>query len=334
MRGMLPTFEDVLAAQRRVRDLTRVTPLLPYDAGSTHPDAPAVSIKPENLQRTGSFKLRGAMNFVASMDEVERARGVVTHSSGNHGQALACAAARFGVPATIVIPEGAPEVKVQRTLAWGARVLRSGQDGDSRAAVAADAVAETGGTLVPPYDHAWIVAGQGTMGLEIADALPEVANVLVCVGGGGLSAGTVLALQERAPHARVVGVEPELAADGVASLAAGERVRWSAEETTRTIADGVRTQQLGEVPFAILKEGLHGIVTVPEEAIVRAAAWWLREGGMVVEPTGALTLAAWWRLLEGGGSAGDVTLADGLTVLVISGGNADPAWLASTLQDG
>ncbi len=326
-----PSPADVLAARSRISKLIVETPLLSLDPDRTAKGAPAVWAKAESLQRTRSFKLRGAMNFVASLDEATRARGVVTHSSGNHGQALACAASRFGIPATVVIPEGAPEVKIERTKGWGATVLRCANDGASRAAVAEQAVQDTGGTLVPPYDHPWIVAGQGTMGMEISEQLPDVGNVLVCVGGGGLAAGTVLAMQERAPNAKVVGVEPELAADAKESLTKGERLAWTAEQTNRTIADGVRTQQLGGVPFPILRDGLAGIVTVPEDDIVRAARWWLREGGLAVEPTGALTLAAWWRILEGSGQADGVTLNDGPTVLVVSGGNADPTWLASLL---
>ncbi len=323
------TPDDVRSATARLAGRIHRTPLLPLaDAGPARV-GPALWAKPENLQRTGSFKLRGAMHALAAMDPDVRARGVVTHSSGNHGQALAAAAAAFEVPATVVIPEGAPDVKVRRTEAWGARVVRCANDDAARTAVADEAVEATGGTLIPPFDHPWIVAGQGTAAWEVADDLPDVANLLVCVGGGGLSAGSVLALQERAPDARVIGVEPTLAADGLASLRAGERITWPAADVTRTVADGVRTQALGAVPFEILREGLHGIVTVDEEAILDAAAWWLQVGGQVVEPTGALTLAAWWRLVAAGGAVDGVTLRDGPTVLVISGGNAAPERLAS-----
>lgn len=331
MPAMTLDPHDVRRAAERISGHVRRTPLLPLPDRGPGALAPHLWAKPENLQTTGSFKLRGAMNFLAAMDERERGRGVVTHSSGNHGQAVACAAATFDVPATVVIPEGAPEVKVERTRAWGATVLRCENSGVAREAAAQAVASETGATLVPPYDHAWIVAGQGTVGLEIAADLPEVANVLVCVGGGGLSAGTVLALRHTAPHARVIGVEPALAADAQASLRAGRRVAWTPERTNRTIADGVRTQQLGEVPWGVLKDGLHGIVTVPEEAIRAAAAWWPRFGRLVVEPTGALTLAAWRRLAEG--EADGVTLQDGPTVLVLSGGNVDDAVLSDLLRD-
>lgn len=336
MRPMDPTFADVRAAADRIAGLARRTPLLPLPErgpGALPVEAPSAGVwaKPENLQLTGSFKLRGAMNFLASLDPEVRARGVVTHSSGNHGQAVACAAATFGVPATVVIPEGAPAVKLERTRGWGATVLRCENDGEARARAADEAVQASGGTLVPPYDHPWIVAGQGTAGLEIAQDLPDVANVLVCVGGGGLSAGTVLALSELAPRAQVIGVEPELAADARDSLAKGERVAWTAAQTNRTIADGVRTQVLGEVPFRVLKDRLHGIVAVSEDEIRAAAAWWPRFGRMVVEPTGALTLAAWRRLARG--DADGLRLAAGPTVLVISGGNVDDDVLAALLRD-
>lgn len=326
-----PTPADVRAAAERIAGRVRRTPLLRLPDDGPGALAPDLWAKPENLQRTGSFKLRGAMNFLSSMTAADRARGVVTHSSGNHGQAVACAAASFGVPATVVIPEGAPEVKVERTRAWGATVLRCENSSVAREAAARAAAAESGGTIVPPFDHLWIVAGQGTAGLEIAADLPDVANVLVCVGGGGLSAGTVLALQETVPNARVIGVEPAFAADAQASLRAGDRVAWTAEQTNRTIADGVRTQQLGEVPWTVLKTGLHGIVTASEDEIRAAAVWWPRYARLVVEPTGALTLAAYRRLATG--EADGVRLADGPTVLVISGGNVDDAVLADLLAD-
>jgi threonine dehydratase len=325
------TYADVAAAALRIAGRARRTPLLALPADGPGALGPELWAKPESLQLTGAFKLRGAMNFLARLEPEVRARGVVTHSSGNHGQAVACAAATFGVPATVVIPEGAPVVKVERTAAWGATVLRCKPTGEDRARVAEEAAAARGATIVPPYDHPWIVAGQGTVGLEIADDLPQVANVVVCVGGGGLSSGIVTALAERAPHARVIGVEPAFAADAKESLARGERVTWSAEDTARTIADGVRTQTLGELPFRILHGRMHGVVTVSEDEIRAATAWWARHGRLVVEPTGALTLAAWRRLAQG--DADGVTLADGPTVLVISGGNVDGDVLASLLTD-
>ncbi|MDZ7801226.1 MAG: threonine/serine dehydratase [Trueperaceae bacterium] len=322
-----PTFADVRAAAERIAGRARRTPLLPLDDVGPGALGPDLWAKPENLQRTGSFKLRGATNFLAAMDPAQRARGVVTHSSGNHGQAVACAAHAFGVPATVVIPEGAPEVKVARTQGWGATVLRCANTASDRARGADEVVQREGATLVPPFDHPWIVAGQATAALEIAQDLDDIANVLVPVGGGGLSAGTVLALETLAPRARVIGVEPALAADAQESLRRGEPIAWPAEKTTRTWADGVQTQRLGDLPFRLLSQRLEGIVTVPEEALRPALGWWARHARLVVEPTGALTLAGWHRLTSG--ASDEVRLAPGRTVLMISGGNVDEAVLSS-----
>lgn len=307
------SLEQLRAAARRVAPYIYRTPLvrLPLEA--------EVYAKPENLQRTGSFKLRGALNFLASLGPGVRARGVCTHSSGNHGQALACAAKLFGVPAAVAIPEGAPEVKVERTRAWGAEVVRCGGSAAEREAAAERFVTERGYTLVPPYDHPWIVAGQGTVGLELIEELPEVANVLVPVGGGGLLAGVALAVGTLRPAAQLIGVEPELAADAAESFRRGERVSWPADKTTRTIADGVRTQAVGKVNFPIIRQHVDAFVTVSEAEILDAARWYLREARLVVEPTGALTLAA-YRRLERGEAAG-LGLQAGPSALVVSGGN-------------
>ena len=236
-----PDLADIRAAADRIAGAVFRTPLvrLPLEG--------EVYAKAENLQRTGSFKLRGAYNFLAALPREVRARGVVAHSSGNHAQGVACAAALFGVDATIVIPEGAPEVKIARTKAWGAEVVRCANTSDARMETAQRFVEERKVTLVPPFDHPWIVAGQGTVGLELAEDLPEVKNVLVCVGGGGLVAGVATALAARVPDAQVIGVEPELAADAKASFDSGTLQRWEARQTTRTVADGVRTQSLGRL---------------------------------------------------------------------------------------
>lgn len=313
----LPTLKDVRAAAARVAPVIFPTPLLRL------PLPGAVYAKPENLQRTNSFKLRGAYNFLAALPEAVRARGVTAHSSGNHAQGVACAAHLFGVSAAIAIPEDAAEVKVARTRAWGAEVVRCGGASAEREAAAQRLVAERGYTLVPPFDHPWIIAGQGTVGLELAEEMPEVANVLVPVGGGGLIAGVALALKALRPGARLIGVEPELAADAHESFARGERVAWSAEQTGRTVADGVRTQQLGRLNFELIRRHVDAIVTVSDGDILEAAAWYLHEAKLVVEPTGALTLAAYRQLAD------TSALNPGPTALVISGGNLEPARLAT-----
>jgi threonine dehydratase len=312
----VPTLAELEAAAARVATNAYRTPLvrLPLE-GAAFP----VYAKAENLQRTGSFKLRGATNFLARLEPDVRARGVVTHSSGNHAQGVACAAALAGVPATIVIPHGAPEIKVRRTLAWGARVERCDNAKEAREGTAARLAAELGATLVPPYDHPWIIEGQGSVGLEIADDLPDVANVLVCVGGGGLIAGVASALRARGSRARVIGVEPTLAADAGASFASGELVAWSAADVVRTVADGVRTQALGRTNFDVIRATVDAFVDVADEAILDGAAWMLREAHLTVEPTGALAFAAYRELA----AARSPLLRPGPTVVLVSGGNVD-----------
>ena len=316
------TLNDIEAAAARIQGTARRTPLLELD--------PGLYAKAENLQLTGSFKLRGAYNFLASLPKDTREKGVVADSSGNHAQGVACAAHLFGVPATIVIPKNAPPIKVERTRAWGAEIVRCENSSIERERVCHAFVKSHGYTRVPPFDHPWIVAGQGTVGLEIAEALPEVANVLVCVGGGGLLSGITTALRTLCPNAQIIGVEPELAADAQASLKAGRIERWDAALTTRTVADGVRTQNLGDLPFSLIQTRIAGIVTVSEADILDATRWYLTEAKLVAEPTGALTLAAYRHL--GRGSYQGVTLNPGPTVLLVSGGNVEPAWLADLLS--
>ena len=227
----------------------------------------------------------------------------------------------------IVIPRGAAALKVERTLELGAEVVRCDDSKAERARVAGELAAERRLTLVPPYDHPWIVAGQGTVGLEIAADLPEVANALICVGGGGLIAGVATALRALRPEIRLVGVEPTLAADAGASFREGRIVTWPAEDVVRTVADGVRTQSVGEVNFPLIRASVDAFAAVDEDAILAAAAWYLQRARLVVEPTGALTLAAYRALRERG------ALADGPTALIISGGNGDPALLARLMTE-
>lgn len=328
--GALPALDDIRAAYARVADGVVRTPLLRLHLRA-NPEA-VVYAKPENLQRTGSFKLRGALNFLSMLEPDVRARGVVAHSSGNHAQGVAYAARHFGVPATIVIPEGAAAVKVKGTLALGAEVRRCENTQAARLETAMAIARDQGSTLVPPFDHPWIVAGQGTLGLEIAEDLPDVANVIVPIGGGGLSSGIGVAIKALRPEARVFGVEPEFAADARESLERGERVTWSPERVTRTIADGVRTQSIGALNFALLRRDMSGVVTVTEDEIREATAWYANEAHLVVEPTGALSLAALRVLLAHEHHDGVPDLQDGPTVVVISGGNIDPEALCAILR--
>jgi threonine dehydratase len=319
---------DVHAAAARIAGHVVRTPLvrLPIDTPSGH----AVYAKPESLQRTGSFKLRGATNFIANLSPAQRARGVVAHSSGNHAQGVAAAARAFGVAATIVIPEGAIEMKVANTRALGATVVRCENTQQGREGTARAIAERTGAIMTPPYDHRDIVAGQGTVGLEIAEDLPDVANVIVPIGGGGLAAGVAIAVTGVRPGCQVIGVEPELAADAHQSLVEGRRVSWPSESVNATAADGVRTQSIGALNFAVLRELLTGVVTVGEDDITRAARWYATTAHLVTEPTGALSLAAVWRLLSGDSPDG-ISLHPGPTVLIISGGNVEPRALCTIL---
>lgn len=291
---------DVRAAAGRIRGHVLRTPLL------STVDCP-LWIKPESLQPTGAFKLRGATNAVLSLDG--GVRGVVTHSSGNHGQALAFAARAAGLPATVVMPHGAVPAKIDATRALGAHVELVPYT--SRAAVTAALARERGLTIVPPYDDPHVIAGQGTAGLEIAEDLPDVATVLVPIGGGGLAAGVCVALAGRG--VKVVGVEPALAADAAESLARGERVSWDPSTTARTSADGVRHATLGELTWEHLRRHLHSVVTVTEEEITDAVAFLAARFRLVAEPSGALSTAAYRHHAP--------TLPPGPTVAILSGGN-------------
>ncbi len=307
---------DIEEAAARIADDAVRTPLLRL------PLEGEVLVKPESLQRTGSFKFRGALNALASTPAGRLGRGVVADSSGNHGQGVAAAAKLLGIPATIVMPDNAVALKVERTRAWGAEIVRCGPSSDDRARAAAELRDTHGLEYVPPFDDPRIIAGQGTVGLEIAQDLGHVDTVVVCIGGGGLISGVATAVKALCPHARVIGVEPELAADAQESLRTGSRVRWSAADVSRTVCDGVRTQQLGELTFEAIRRLVDDIVTVSDEAVLAAVRWYALEAKLAIEPTGALTLAA----LQTG-----MVEAAGRTVLVASGGNVEPTLLASVL---
>jgi len=310
----LVSIDDVRLAAKNIAGLAFRTPLLPA------PWAGDVWLKPENLQPIGAFKVRGAAHAVAMLPPHRRAAGVVTHSSGNHGRALAYAAAAAGIACVVVMPDVAPAIKVDAVRALGAEIelVPPAQ----RVARVTELVAERGLEPVPPFDHPHIIAGQGTVGLEIAEDLPDVDVVLVPVGGGGLASGVATAVRALCPAATVIGVEPELAADAAESLRTGEVVIWPVEQTYRTIADGLRTN-LSELTFAHLSARLDGIVTVTEDEIRSAVGTLAREAHLVVEPSGALGIAA---LMHRRGD-----LPPGRTVAVLTGGNIDPALLRDLL---
>jgi threonine dehydratase len=308
-------IEAIRAAAATLDGVAARTPLVGF--------GPAVDrrfLKAESLQPIGAFKIRGAYVAVASLPREARARGVITYSSGNHAQGVARAARLLGVPVVVVMPSDAPEIKRERVAADGAEIVIVGTASDERQAVAERLAAERGLAIIPPFDDDRVIAGQGTVGLEIAEAMADVSAVLVPVGGGGLASGVAAAVRALAPSARVIGVEPELAADAQASLVAGRIVAWPAEQVSRTIADGTRTQALGRRTFAHLSALLDSIVTVTEAEIAAAVRLAAEVSRLVVEPSGALSIAALaFRSAELG-----LEGADGPVVAVVSGGNVDP----------
>ena len=314
----LVTLDEIRGAAERIRGVALHTPLLRWDHRTW--------LKPESLQPVGAFKMRGAYNAVASLTEAERAWGVVTYSSGNHAQAVARAARLLGAHATIVMPEDAPPVKVAGVRRDGAEVVFAGRTGEERHAIALEHVERDGRVMIEPYDDRRIIAGQGTCGLEIGEDLPEVTSVLIPVSGGGLSAGIATAIKALAPNARVIGVEPELAADARESLAMGEIVRWDGSLTTRTMADGLRVEKLGWLPFLHLRRFMDEIVTVSEEQMAEAMRQLATRARLVVEPSGAAGMAAH---LSG---AAPQPEGDDHRVIVISGGNVDPVAFAEILK--
>ncbi len=311
----LVTIDDVRAAAATLRGVAARTPLVPFG-----PPADRRFLKAESLQPIGAFKIRGAYVAVASLSVAERARGVITYSSGNHAQGVARAARLLGAPAVVVMPSDAPALKRARVEADGAEVVVVGPSSDERRVVAERIAAERGLVIIPPFDDDRIIAGQGTVGLEIAEDLPDVAAVLVPIGGGGLASGIAVAVKALVPGARVIGVEPELAADARQSLREGRVVRWAAADVSRTIADGTRTTAIGERNFAHLSALLDDIVTVTEDEIAAAVRLTAEESRLVVEPSGALSVAAMAFHSAEAGLAG----VDGPVVAVISGGNVDP----------
>lgn len=309
----LVSIDDVRKASARISGTVIRTPLL----GA--PWAGALSLKLEGLQPTGAFKLRGALNAVARLDPGERNHGVVTHSSGNHAQALAWAARAYGTPATVVMPESAAPVKIEATKALGAEVVMvPPAERDSRVE---QLRGERGLAFVPPFDHVDVIAGGGTVGLEIIEDHPDLDTVLVPVGGGGLISGIAVAIKSLAPNTRVVAVEPELAGDLAESMAAGERVAWAPEQTYRTIADGVRLPTVGELTWPHIHAYVDDAVTVAEDAILDGMRLITTRSRVVAEPTGALATAAYLATPERYGKA----------AAVVTGGNADPALLAEVL---
>ncbi|WP_109487852.1 threonine ammonia-lyase [Occallatibacter savannae] len=317
------TLEAIRAAAERIAGVTVKTPLV----RAYLPDVPGqIWLKAESLQPIGSFKLRGAANKILQLSKDEIKRGVITYSSGNHAQGVAYAAREVGAKAVIVMPSNAPAIKRAATLALGAEVVDVGVASSERLAKAEELVGEHGYVVIPPYDDEQIIAGQATCGLEIIESLPDVDLVLAPVSGGGLLSGIATAVKSISPQTKVFGVEPELAADAAESYRTGKLTTWPAEKTSRTIADGLRTQSLGERNFAHIRQFVDGIITVTEAEIRSAMRAIVGSARIVPEPSGAVTSAAMlFHRTE--------LPAFRTAVAVVSGGNVDPKVLAEVLTE-
>jgi threonine dehydratase len=316
---MMVTIHDIREAQARLRGVSVRTGLIQASLGEDGAGAASrkLYLKPENLQPIGAFKLRGAYNKIASLSPEERSRGVITYSSGNHGQGVAYAARALGAKAVIVMPSNAPAIKREATASLGAEIVLVGPGSLERQIRAEELSAQHGYVIVPPFNDEKIIAGQGTMGLEILEDLPEVETVLVPVGGGGMISGVAAAIKLSKPTARVIGVEPELAADAQASLRSGEIVQSTAEQASQTIADGLRTQSIGAINFEHIRLYVDDIVTVSESEIRDAMQWLATNPKTVAEPSGAVAVAGF--LFHE-----DQLPKTIINVAIISGGNVDP----------
>lgn len=312
------SLSDILAARALLAGVAVRTPLFDW-TGTTAKRK--LFLKLENLQPIGAFKLRGAYNKIASLTKEEQRRGVVGYSSGNHAQGVAYAARALNVKAVIVMPGNAPKNKLEATAALGAEIVMVGSGSEERRLRAEQLAAEHGYVIVPPYSDAKIIAGQGTVGLEILEDLPDVGTVLVPVGGGGLISGLSAAIKLTNPGVKVIGVEPALAADAQASLRAGHVVTLPAAQVSQTLADGLRTQSIGEINFEHIRTYVDDIVTVSEEEISEAMRSLSSNPRTVAEPSGATSVAAF--LFH----SSELPQTD-LNVAVISGGNIDPQTLA------
>lgn len=325
------TLDDIKAAQQKLRGITARTPLVRYYPPADKDASPnntggELWLKPESWQPIGAFKLRGAYNKIASLSDSERRNGVISYSSGNHAQGVAYAARSFGLKCVMVMPRNAPKVKVDATAALGAEIVVVGGSSAERMQKAEELAAQHGYAIVPPYNDAFIIAGQGTVGLEILEDCPDVDLVLVPVGGGGIASGVSTAVKLSGSKAKVVGVEPELANDAQQSFRKGEVVQLPAERVSSTLADGLRTQSVGPLNFEHISKFLDDIVTVTEDEIRSAMRRAVTSARIVAEPSGAVTFAAWLfhqkKLPEAK-----------KTVAIITGGNVEPQLLAEVLGE-
>ncbi|MGB2605542.1 MAG: threonine/serine dehydratase [Candidatus Sulfotelmatobacter sp.] len=317
------TLSDIQSARARLSGISVQTPLIEFKLCPE--DRRRLFLKPENQQPIGAFKLRGAYNKIALLSEQDRKRGVITYSSGNHAQGVAYAARALGVKAVIVMPGNAPAIKREATAALGAQIVFVGPGSTERQAKAEELAAQYGYVIVPPYNDGQIIAGQGTIGLEILEDLPEVETVLAPVGGGGLISGVATAMKLSKSSIKIIGVEPELAADAQASLRAGKIVPFPASEVSRTIADGLRTQSIGAINFEHICRYVDDIVTVTEDEIREAVKLLSANSNTVAEPSGAVAVAGF--LFHR-----DQLPKTKVNVAIISGGNIDPKVLEELRQ--
>ncbi|MDA8453227.1 threo-3-hydroxy-L-aspartate ammonia-lyase [Acidovorax sp. GBBC 3334] len=320
-RPALPTYDDVLGAARRLQGIAHRTPVLRSSTADERLGA-QLFFKCENLQRMGAFKFRGAYNTLVQLDAAQRERGVLAFSSGNHAQAIALSARLLDMPAVIVMPEDAPASKMAATREYGAQVVTYDRFNEDREAISRRLAAERGMVLVPPFDHPHVIAGQGTAALELLQDVPGLDYLFVCLGGGGLLSGCLLAAQHLAPSCKVVGVEPEAGNDVQQSLQAGHIVHIP---TPHTIADGAQSQAPGTLTFAIIQRLVHGVVTVADAQLVQALRFFAERMKMVVEPTGALAFA--------GAEHTGADLRGARVGVVVSGGNVDLPRYARFLAD-
>ncbi|MBE7940738.1 MULTISPECIES: threo-3-hydroxy-L-aspartate ammonia-lyase [Ramlibacter] len=318
----LPAFEDVTAAAARLRGHAHRTPVLRSATADARAGA-KLFFKCENLQRMGAFKFRGAFNALSRFTPAQRAAGVATFSSGNHAQAVALSARELGIPAAILMPLDAPRLKMEATRGYGAEVITYDRYTQDREALTRELAQARGMTVIPPYDHADVIAGQGTAALELFEEAGPLDHLFVPLGGGGLLAGSALAARALAPGCRVWGVEPEAGNDGQQSMARGEIVHI---DTPRTIADGAQTQHLGQLTFPIIRRDCAGVLTATDAQLVAAMHFMAERMKLLVEPTGCLGLAA----ALGAG----VPLAGQRVGIVLSGGNVDLARFASLVTGG
>ena len=306
------TTQDVLDATKRIQGYVRRTPVLTSELANRATQA-ELFFKCENLQKTGAFKFRGAYNALLQLSEAQKKKGVVAFSSGNHAQAVAFAASEMGIPSTIVMPSDAPQAKIANTRAYATEVILYDRHKEDREAIANQVMTSKGLTLIPPYDHPHVMAGQGSAAVELFEEIGPLDYLFVCVGGGGLLAGSSLAAQYFSPHCKVIGAEPEAGNDGGQSFRAGKIIKIPVPQT---IADGARTQALGTLPFPIIQKYVHSFHSVTDLELCKQMRFFMEHMKIVTEPTGCLSAAV--------AMNHKVDLKGLKAGVIISGGNVDP----------